>query len=152
MIMRGEVAQRIGLVGCVSKKADRPLPARDLYLSALFLGRRAMVERTCTRWFILSAKHGVISPEEIVAPYDQSLKRATSAQRRSWSQAVLQALEAAAGPLSRCVIEIHAGAEYRSFGLEQGLRIRGVQVIVPALGLPIGRQLAFYKRERNHGS
>jgi hypothetical protein len=49
---------RIGLVGCVKGKRSRPAPARELYTSALFLGRRAFVEATCERWFILSAKHG----------------------------------------------------------------------------------------------
>jgi hypothetical protein len=140
---------RIGLVGCVSKKRDTPSPARELYVSQLFLGRRSMVERSCARWFILSAKHGLIAPEDVTAPYDQSLKRATSAQRRVWSEAVLNALDATMGPLGGTIVEIHAGAEYRAFGLERGLEVRGAVVEVPTLGLPIGRQLAFYKRKRD---
>ncbi len=32
---------RIGLVGCVATKANEPRPARDLYVSPLFRGRRA---------------------------------------------------------------------------------------------------------------
>lgn len=144
-------ALRIGLVGCVSKKRDTPLPARDLYVSTLFLGRRSAVERTCSRWFILSAKHGLLTPDEVVAPYDQTLMRATTAERRAWSRAVLNALDAALGSLAGIVVEIHAGAEYREFGLEQGLNARGAVVEVPTKGLPIGRQLAFYKREREKG-
>ena len=108
-----------------------------------------MVERTCSRWFILSAKHGLLSPDEVVAPYDQSLKQATTAERRTWSQAVLKSLDGAAGALAGCVVEIHAGGEYRAFGIAEGLKTRGAQVVVPTLGLAIGRQLAFYKHERS---
>lgn len=146
--MIAKPVQRIGLVGCVSKKRDVAVAARDLYVSNLFLGRRAAVERTCTRWFILSAKHGLLSPDEVVAPYDQSFKRTTSTERRSWGQAVLKALDAVIVSFNGVVVEIHAGAEYRAFGVEEGLRARGVEIVVPTLGLGIGRQLAFYKRER----
>ena len=36
---------RIGLVGCVKDKEAVALPARDLYRSALFRGRRAYVQQ-----------------------------------------------------------------------------------------------------------
>ena len=39
------VPRRIGLVGCVKEKAGTARPARDLYVSTLFVGRRAYVER-----------------------------------------------------------------------------------------------------------
>jgi hypothetical protein len=42
------------------------------------------------------------------------------------------------------VFEIHAGADYRDFGLADGLLQRGAVVTVPTLGLSQGRQLAFY--------
>lgn len=106
------------------------------------------MERACTSWFILSAKLGLLAPEQVIAPYDYTLKRATAAQRRAWSGAVLEGLDAAVGSISGQVVEIHAGLEYRAFGLEQGLKARGAQVVVPTEGLSIGRQLAFYKRER----
>jgi hypothetical protein len=142
----GKAPGRIGLVGCVSKKREVALPARDLYVSPLFLGRRLAVELDCERWFILSAKLGLLSPDQVVAPYDQTLKTATATERRAWSQGVLQALDAAVGEIAGTVIEIHAGVEYREFGLEDGLQERGAEVVVPTRGLPIGRQLAFYKR------
>jgi hypothetical protein len=47
---------RIGLVGCVKSKRSQAAPARELYSSPLFRGRRDWVERTCDRWFVLSAK------------------------------------------------------------------------------------------------
>jgi hypothetical protein len=58
------------------------------------------------------------------------------------------ALDAAEGDLDGVVAEIHAGAEYRDFGLAEGLRRRGCTVEVPTAGMPIGRQLQFDARAK----
>jgi hypothetical protein len=68
---------RVGLVGCASMKLKRPAPARDLYVSPLFRKASAYAEATCERWFILSAKHGLVDPDEVIEPYDVRLGRAT---------------------------------------------------------------------------
>ncbi|MBE1603724.1 DUF6884 domain-containing protein [Actinopolymorpha pittospori] len=136
--------RRIGLVGCVKEKATKPLPARDLYISALFRGRRSFVLRSCTEWWILSAEHGLVHPDQVLAPYDKSLKSATRAERRAWSEAVLRRLDGETRPASGDVVEFHAGAEYRDYGLLEGLVARGCRVEVPTSGLPLGRQLQFY--------
>lgn len=136
--------RRIGLVGCVKSKLDRPAQARDLYTSPLFLGRRRDVERSCDRWFVLSAKHGLVAPDTVLEPYDQTLKRAGRANRRRWSDDVLAALTRELGTFSATTFEIHAGNEYRMFGLEQGIRELGGLVNVPTAGLSLGQQLAYY--------
>jgi hypothetical protein len=138
--------RRVGLVGCVKKKRDVPMRASELYVSSLFTGRRKYVARTCDRWFVLSAKHGVLEPEEIVAPYDVSLTTMSAAARRGWSAQVLDDLQRRLGGLGSHTFEIHAGAAYRDFGLLDGLLRTGARVEVPAAGLSQGQQLAFYKR------
>ena len=55
--------RRIGLVGCVKDKESEPAAARTLYRSPLFRGRKAWVQRSCSSWFILSAKYGLIHPD-----------------------------------------------------------------------------------------
>lgn len=142
---RGKVGTRIGLVGCVKSKLPHPAPARDLYVSALFRGRRAHVESSCDRWFILSAKHGLVEPDRVLDPYDETLKAASEARRRRWSSEVLASLERALGPLARMEFELHAGADYIAHGLERGLRERGARVTIPAAGLSLGKQLAYYR-------
>jgi hypothetical protein len=136
--------QRIGLVGCVKSKLDRPAQARNLYTSPLFRGRRSEVERTCDRWFVLSAKHGLVAPNTVLEPYDQTLKSAGRRDKRRWSDEVLAALQRELGPIAAITFEIHAGNEYRAFGLEHGIRELGGIVIVPTAGLSLGQQLAFY--------
>lgn len=137
---------RIGLVGCVKGKAATPAPASELYTSALFQGRRAYVERTCDAWYVLSAKHGLVKPDRILKPYEQTLKSASPDERRDWSRRVVQDLQQRVGPLNGIAAEIHAGNEYRACGLVEGLIAEGATVEVPATGLPFGKQLAFYKR------
>lgn len=136
--------RRIGLVGCVKEKAPVSMPARDLYTSTLFRGRRAFVEIHCTQWWILSAEHGLVDPSQVLSPYDRTLKNASRAQRRAWSNQVLAALDDRVRPGPGDVAEIHAGADYRDYGLVEGLQTRGCRVEIPTSGLTLGQQLRFY--------
>ncbi len=140
--------RRIGLVGCVKQKATDTRPARSLYTSTLFDGRRAYVEQTCDEWWILSAAHGVVHPDQLLAPYDVTLRNAGRAERRAWTQQVLDQLDEHTRPGIGDVIEIHAGADYRDYGLIEGLQDRGCGVEVPTEGLRIGSQLHFYAMAR----
>lgn len=142
---------RIGLVGCVKKKQSAPAPAGDLYTSTLFLGRRAFVERTCARWFILSAKHGLVDPATVLEPYDETLKGAATARRRAWSGSVADQLRAALGPLRGLTFEVHAGADYLDHGLERALHRDGAHVLRPTQGMGLGKQLAFYANQSSKG-
>jgi hypothetical protein len=134
----------------VKEKGPAPAAARDLYVSPLFRGRRAYVERTCSRWFILSALHGVLDPADTIAPYDVTLSNVGVAGRRAWAVEVLASLERRLGPVAGIEFELHAGASYREFGLVDGLRARGGAVVNPTAGLSMGRQLHLY-RNANSG-
>lgn len=144
---RGGEPVRTGLVGCVKQKRDEPAPARDLYVSPLFRKRRAHAERTCDDWVILSALHGVVSPEQVLEPYDSTLKTMGAAERRSWAAAVASELARRFGNLDQHVFEVHAGSEYIDYGLEERLRHAGAEVERPLRGLSLGQQLAWYTND-----
>jgi hypothetical protein len=135
---------RIGLVGCVKQKALVTAPAAELYVSPLFRARRTYVERSCDRWFILSAKHGLLHPDQPTAPYDEALTKVIRAARRAWSAKVVRQLEQALPTLDGETFEIHAGSAYRDNGLLDALHLAGATVVVPTEGLSLGRQLAWY--------
>lgn len=135
----------IGLVGCVKSKRAEAAPAADLYTSTLFRGRRRWVETTCSRWFVLSAKHGLVSPDRVLDPYDETLNDIGRDDRRRWAKSVLAELLEEFGDLSRHDFEIHAGATYLDYGLRSGLISIGCRVIAPAEGLRQGEQLALYR-------
>jgi uncharacterized HhH-GPD family protein len=102
------------------------------------------VERTCDRWFVLSAKYGLLDPETVIDTYDVTLTKASEQAKREWSEGVLSALEVELGELRGLEFECHAGAAYLDHGVVAGLRARGASVERPTDGLPLGRQLSFY--------
>jgi hypothetical protein len=134
----------VALVGCVKTKRNHAAQARDLYVSPLFLGRRAAIEGRVNSWFILSAEHGLVEPSQLIEPYEKSLASMTSQERRMWSANVIRALQAKLGALGGYKFEIHAGAKYFSSGLAEGLRAFGADVVIPTEGMSQGQQLQYY--------
>jgi hypothetical protein len=129
----------------VKTKLDHPAAARDLYASTLFRGRLAYVEATCDRWFVLSAKHGLVTPDEVFEPYEETLNHKSVEAKRDWAaRVVVQLIESVDIPGT--VFEVHAGAAYRNFGLVAGLRGRGATVEIPTEHLGQGKQLEFYRQ------
>lgn len=68
---------RLVLVSCGFAKRDYRCQAQDMYTSTLFKAARAYAETFGDYWFIISAKHGWLSPYEFIDPYDQTVKGAT---------------------------------------------------------------------------
>ena len=132
------------LVSCVSQKRATPSPAKDLYTSPLFRKARAYVERTGGPWFVLSAKYGLVHPDEVIEPYDLTLNTMGVADRRRWASKVLNQLEPHLEGIEAVIFL--AGHRYREF-LEPSLQGRGLAVSVPMEGLKIGEQLSWLRRE-----
>lgn len=140
--------KRIGLVSCTSQKLERVTAARELYsASPNFRKWVGWVEESCDRWFVLSAKHHLVDPDEVLAPYDQTLDAAPVGEKRRWSTEVISELEAVLGDIGSHSFEIHAGRNYWAFGLREELEARGATVIVPAEGLNMFERAAFYSRQ-----
>ena len=98
-------------------------------------------------WYILSAKYGLLAPEQIVSPYELTLNRMPKDQREAWAKQVQGQLTSVL-PVNAEVVLL-AGARYRD-ELEPFLRERGHSVVVPLRGLSMGRQLAWLKRYSRH--
>lgn len=82
------IRETIALVSCVSKKVSGPCAAKDLYDSDLFEKSRAYAEQEADRWFILSAEHGLLDPEQQIVRYEKTLNNMPVAQRRKWARRV----------------------------------------------------------------
>jgi hypothetical protein len=78
----------IGLVACAARKAAGPARARDLYVSELFRRASAYAERTYQAWFILSAQHYLVHPDERLEPYDKTLAAMDIRAREHWAAMV----------------------------------------------------------------
>jgi hypothetical protein len=135
------------LVGCVKKKRATPARARDLYVSPLWAKRRLYAERMYaahqTPWFILSAEHALVDPDQVLPPYDLHLARTPIAHRRAWGEQAIDQLADALGSLDGAVVEVHAGAAYVD-AIREPLTRRGAILSTPLQGLQQGRQLAWY--------
>jgi hypothetical protein len=133
-------ATLVYLVSCVSKKRSNPCRARDLYMSDWFAKARRYVEASGCPWFILSAKYGLVAPDQVIAPYELTLNTMGVPELRAWAERVSNQLVYAVPELSHVVFL--AGQRYREF-LARHLTEGGIAVSAPMAGLRIGEQLSW---------
>ena len=129
---------RIALVSCVKSKQASAAAACDLYTSPLFRFLRGYAEAHADAWYILSAEHGLLRPDQIVDPYERTLNTMRKDDRLAWAQQVQRQLLQVL-PEEADVIML-AGQRYRE-DLVPYLRERGFSVGVPLEGLVFGKQL-----------
>lgn len=72
------------LVGCGADKRDEACAAKNLYTSDYFTKKRDFAELYGDDWYITSAKHHILHPDEEIEPYDKSLTNMSAAERRAW--------------------------------------------------------------------
>ena len=138
------MARKIALVACVSKKNSTPMPARDLYISDWFRKASAYAMRVADEWYILSAKYGLIAPDTVIEPYDETLNRMSAAARRTWAKRVSKELGQVLQPGDQ--VMLLAGIKYRE-NLIGPIREVGCSVEIPMEGLGIGKQLRWLKQQ-----
>ena len=78
----------VGLVGCAATKTTVAQPARLLYRSQLFARASAYAERTYDHWFVLSAQHYLVHPDERLEAYDKRLAGMPLWERDHWASMV----------------------------------------------------------------
>jgi len=137
---RKERHHQLALISCVKTKADRPLPARELYISPWFTKAKSLVQRCGLPWFILSAEHGLVDPATIIAPYERTLNKMSVADRQLWAEKVVLQMEDFLPEADEIIVL--AGVRYREH-LMPYLRKRYDAVKVPMEGLTSGRQLSW---------
>lgn len=131
-------------------KMKHPAPARDLYVSPLFRKSMAYAEATCDRWFILSAKHGLVHPDEVIEPYDVRLGRATRYPENdappihAWASRVRSQLDLvlATAEIKNPLMVLLSGQVY------EAALYRGPWAYeTPLRGLGVGERLAWLNQE-----
>jgi hypothetical protein len=148
---------RIALVACSKTKLPDPAPARDLYRGTLFRAARAWAETRCAAWWILSARHGLLAPDQVIAPYDDALDARSAQQRREWSWKVFHQVVRARdrglfpAPGDPHEIVFLTGYTYRRY-LASDLLVAGYRLSFPLAGLPYGRQVARLKEMRQEAT
>lgn len=129
---------RVALVACSAAKLTHPAPARDLYTSTLFRKASTYAEASCARWYILSAKHGLVHPNTVLAPYDVTL----SAKPTAWADQVHAQLATELAGTTNVLLVALAGVRYRT-----ALHPAPWPHDAPMRGLGIGQQLAWLTQQ-----
>lgn len=140
---------RVALVGCGKAKLAHPAPARELYTGSLFRAARRHVEGAgYAAWWILSARHGLVHPDEIVGPYEATLTGRTNDQIACWARKVDSRMRCSNyGVWSQhggaLVVDVFAGQAYVEPLLEIWTGLSW-EIRVPHAGLQIGERLAAF--------
>jgi hypothetical protein len=92
---------------------------------------------------ILSAKYGLLLPDEVIEPYDLTLNVLSEEAQRKWAETVLSQLTSKLQLADISAVYFHAGAAYRRHLVEL-LSARGIRCLTPLEGLDIGQQMAWY--------
>jgi hypothetical protein len=139
------------LIGCVRTKKAVSASAAELFDSPLFERRRHYAVTSGLPWFILSAKFGLLAPNDVIGPYDVYLKDQNPGYRKAWGEFVVAQLEQDASRLHGLTIEIHAGEAYVT-PLQAPLAARGAKLAAPLAHLRQGEQLAWYDTDERRGT
>ena len=139
----------IGLVQCGAQKKATAAPAKDLYISSLFKKSKSFVESKCDKWFILSAKYGLLLPEQVVEPYNETLKSYSVKERAIWAESIFEDISKHINSGDKIIFL--AGNCYGQFLIPK-LQAMGIQIEVPMKGLRIGEQLHYLdvQNQRNN--
>jgi hypothetical protein len=138
------------LITCVYEKADGPHAAKDLYRSAYFGRLRRYAEAQGKPWFVVSAEHGLVQPEEWLVPYERYLPDTPLWYQEVWGSWVVTRLRLLAGDLAQRTVELHLGPEYVA-QVAPRLEEAGAVVRVPLAGVPAEHQLAWYDEQERTG-
>jgi hypothetical protein len=132
--------KKVVLISCVSEKLSRRAKVRELYTSTLFkLNLKYAEKLRPDKIYVLSAKHGLLSLNDEIAPYNQTLNEMTALEVKSWATEVLRQLKRVSEIENTKYIFL-AGDRYRKY-LLPALK----NYVIPLQGLRIGEQLSKLK-------
>lgn len=137
------------LIACCSQKSEEPALAKDLYQSPLFKKSREYAERNADQYFIMSALLGLVSPDKLIGPYDESLSDKDARGRRIWANRIVIDLDGIIQDNDRLIIL--AGCLYRDELLViLNRRYPNLDIVIPFEGMGIGYQLQALNKENLH--
>src|SRR5688572_2159875 len=138
---------KVGLISCVSMKQNREADASSLYISPLFKKSKEYALQRLDKFFILSAKHGLLKPTDKIHPYDMTLNNMSKEDRQTWAENVFNEFVKVISKNDEIVFL--AGENYREF-LEKKIIERGNKTASPLYKMSIGEQLQWYSYYAEH--
>lgn len=124
--------RRVVLVASSGETAGTPQPVARLYRSAGFERAREFAASSGDPWFVLSAKHGLLDPDDVVGPYELLMDERSGGYRAAWGEWVCAQL-ADRVQLAGVTVEVHGGVDFAQ-PLRQPLQRRGAVLDIPLPG------------------
>ncbi|MDD9798137.1 MAG: hypothetical protein OXT03_03390 [Alphaproteobacteria bacterium] len=139
--------KKVFLVTSVKKKSGYAALAKDLYISPLFKKSRKYVEPFNMPWFILSEEYGLLSPDKKIKPYEKTLKKMNTKEKKDWAERVISQMENNLPEADEIIIL--AGKNYYK-NLFAYLEENYKKVTIPMGNLGIGERLKWLNERINH--
>lgn len=111
------------------------MPAENLYCSDLFYKSRRYAQAHYDAWLILSAKHGLVRPRDVIEPYDCKLTSLSLEEKKALSAKMRQ--QAATLLPASFEVDSICGQEYDDALTRAGIGFHSVK----EFALPIGKKL-----------
>jgi hypothetical protein len=106
------------LISCSKSKGGHRDLARNMYVSPLYRKSMMVAEGWGVSFSILSAKHGLLNPNETIEPYDLTLKGASKQFKSDWAKRVDEQIRASIDQRKRLIML--AGDDYYAPLVEAG--------------------------------
>lgn len=131
---RGAVVRtgRVVLIGSSGATAEDSDAAGRLFRSDGFARAREHAVHLQLPWFVLSAKHGLLDPDDVIGPFDVQIDDQSAAYRTAWGEWVVAQL-ADRLQLDGVTVEVHGGVDFAQ-PLRQPLARRGAVLDIPLPG------------------
>lgn len=140
------------VIGCGKAKLTEPARAKDLYVGSLFRAARRYAERF-GHWRIISAKHGVLDPEKVIAPYELRLPRGLEGCDKWGVKVACELIDSVSHALDderpireQLEIVVLAGADYADPLCAHLARLR-VPFRCPLAGFELGARMRWFKQQ-----
>jgi hypothetical protein len=128
------------LISCSKSKGGHRDLARNMYVSPLYRKSVMVTEVWGLSFSILSAKHGLLDPNETIEPYDLTLKGASKQFKTEWARKVDGQIRKSVYREKRFIVL--AGDDYYTPLTEAGIE-NPLSFFAPMQGLSLGNRLGF---------
>jgi hypothetical protein len=96
------------LLGSIGDRVNVPAPAKEIYREVPFQLSRLDAELSGAEWFVLSAEHGLLAPNEWMSPDSRTLADMDPEFRTAWASWVVARLESLVGPVDGMIVRVDA--------------------------------------------
>jgi hypothetical protein len=100
------------LLGSVGERVNVPAPAKEVFREMSFQLARLEAEVSGSDWFVLSAEHGLLGPNEWLSPDSRTLADMDPDYRVTWASWVVARLESMVGSLDQMLVRVNAPNEF----------------------------------------